>query len=117
MISLLVPVPVVENVVWHLHLLSNLFVRYILSKMEVVVLFIKKSKAGKGKDGKGKDGKAGNKVNQGDNKKVHYLEPLAFHILNDIITSLVNTTSPSTSSNITPENTCENNNNRTNNTI
>ena len=55
--------------------------------------------------------KAGNEDNKGDNKKVHYLEPLVSHILNDIITFLVNTTSPSTSSDITPENTFENNNN------
>ena len=54
--------------------------------------------------------KAGNEDNTGDNKKVHYLEPLVSHILNDIITFLVNTTSPSTSSDITPENTCKNNN-------
>ena len=55
-------------------------------------------------------GKAGNEENKGDNKKVHYLEPLASHILNDIITSLVNTTSPSPSSDITPENAFENDN-------
>ena len=59
---------------------------------------------------KSKGGKAGNEVNKGDNKKVHYLEPLASHILNDIITSLVNATFPSTSSDIISENTCENNN-------
>ena len=44
MFPLLVPVPVVENVVWHSHLLSNLFVDIVLFKMEVVVLLIKKVK-------------------------------------------------------------------------
>jgi len=100
------PLLVVENVVWHSHLISNLFVHTLQNGSRGFIH--NKNKAGKGKAGKGKEGK---EVNNSDNKKVHYLEPLASHILNDIITSLVNTTSPSTSSDITPENTFENNNN------
>ena len=63
----------IENVVWHSHLISNL-------------------------------------LNKNDYKKVHYLEPLASPILDDIITSRV-ISSPSTTSDTISKTTFENNNN------